>query len=480
MSLPSTDKSNQILKEIINNSWSGIGIIDQKSKFIYVNDAFTPILGYSSEELLKISFESLLLSKYKKEFQELLVHNNKNEYTNNIQVACERKDKQIVYLDISIKLMSNNQNIVININDVTKNISDHEIFDKYVIQFHIECDGILNEVSEAFCRLTMFNSEELLGKSYLKFLTLENRENLEKDILEDIVKQKQWTGILSGINKHQDRFWVDVIIKPIKNKYGDTTGYSAVMFDITSEINLQKNTEVLKETIVDNESKLKIMSDTMRTVAHEWRQPLNSISLDAQNLLVTYNIMNDIPSKDEAVPVLESIQKNTEGLSGIINKFQYITELRGDKKEVSLNAVINKAINDSIVKVENLTTSMLDKNILTYEEQLVASMVTILNNAQEVVDKLTNEKDKYIDIKVYEANDSINIDISNNGGNIEGELIEKIFTPYFSTKETKNGVGLSLYIAKMVVEFHLKGKIEVINKENNIVVFKIILPIEQY
>lgn len=477
MSLPSTDKSNQILKEIINNSWSGIGIIDQKSKFIYVNNAFTPILGYSNEELLKISFESLLLPKYKKEFQELLVYNNKNEYTNNIQVACQRKDKQIVYLDISIKLMSNNQNIVININDVTKNISDHEIFDKYVIQFHMDCDGILVEVSEAFCRLTMFNSEELLGKSYLTFLTLDNRDNLEKDILEDVTKQTQWTGILSGINKHKDTFWVDVIIKPIKNKYGDITGYSAVMFDITSEINLQKNTEVLKETIVDNESKLKIMSDTMRTVAHEWRQPLNSISLDAQNLLVTYNIMNDIPSKDEAVPVLESIQKNTEGLSGIINKFQYITELRGEKKEVSLDAVINKAINDSIVKVENLTISILDKIILTYEDQLVASIVTILNNAQEAVDKLASDKDKNIDIKVYETNKSINIDISNNGGNIEDELCQKIFTPYFSTKETKNGVGLSLYIAKMVIEFHLKGKIEVINKKNNIVVFKIILPI---
>ena len=473
MSLPATDKSNQILKEIINNSWSGIGIIDQKSKFIYVNNAFSPILGYTNEELLKIDFESLLLPKYTKEFQELLLHNNKNEYTNNIQVACERKDKQIVYLDVSIKLMSNESNIVININDVTKNISDHEIFDKYVIQFHIDCDGILNEVSEAFCRLTMFSSEELVGNSYLTFL---NRDNLEKDIVDSIAKQSQWTGVIAGKNKHLDSFWVDVIVKPIKNKYGDTTGYSAVMFDITSEINLKKNTEVLKETIVDNESKLKIMSDTMRTVAHEWRQPLNTISLDAQNLLVTYNIMNEIPSKEEAVPVLESIQKNTEGLSGIINKFQYITEIRGDKKEASIQDIIKKAINDSIVDNSNLTTSLLDKKFLTYEEQLNITIVTILNNAQEAIDKVEID-DKLINVNVYETNSSINIEISNNGGNIEDDLVEKIFTPYFSTKETKNGVGLSLYIAKMVIEFHLKGKIEVINKENNVVIFKIVLPL---
>ena len=40
------DKQNQVLKEIINNSWNGLGIIDQTSKFIYVNKAFSPILGF--------------------------------------------------------------------------------------------------------------------------------------------------------------------------------------------------------------------------------------------------------------------------------------------------------------------------------------------------------------------------------------------------------------------------------------------------
>ena len=72
------DKNNQELKEIINNSWSGIGIIDQTSKFIYVNNAFTPILGFKEEELLQIKFENLSATAQKltKKLYEFIKDNN--------------------------------------------------------------------------------------------------------------------------------------------------------------------------------------------------------------------------------------------------------------------------------------------------------------------------------------------------------------------------------------------------------------------
>jgi C4-dicarboxylate-specific signal transduction histidine kinase len=70
----------------------------------------------------------------------------------------------------------------------------------------------------------------------------------------------------------------------------------------------------------------------------------------------------------------------------------------------------------------------------------------------------------------------INIDFINNGGIIDPQIIGDIFNPYFSTKEEKNGVGLSLYIAKMIIEFHMKGKLKVMNGDNDEVRFTISLP----
>jgi PAS domain S-box-containing protein len=480
MSENSLDKKNQVLKEIINNSWNGLGIIDPTTKFVYVNKAFSPILGFKEEELLQIKFESLLLPKYKAEFRDLVKKNIENQYTNNIRVACIRRDKAVVYLDVSIKVMTNEKYIVINANDITQTISDHETFDRYVIQAHVNKDGIFTKVSEAFARLTLFSEEELLGKSFkvLSYPSL-NEDDIEGTIWSELIIHEQWNGIIASKNKHGDVIWVDMIIKPIKNKYGDITGYSAVMFDITGEVNLEKNQEILEETIVDNEAKLKIMGETMRTVAHEWRQPLNAISLEAQNLLFSYQFSDEGVPKDEAVPILEGMQTNIEGLSNIINKFQYITELQGDKKESNIKDVCTRAVNICTASSHTIAQEYeTNTEFKTHENELATSIASIIDNAVEANERAGEDVNKFVKLRTFEEGTNIKIEVSNNGGHIPADVITEIFKPYFSTKETRNGVGLSLYIAKMIVELHLKGRIEVENRDKDIVAFTVVLPMD--
>jgi PAS domain S-box-containing protein len=481
MPLTKVSKNNQILKEIINNSWNGIGIIDPSSKFVYVNDAFKPILGFDKSELLQMRFETLLSQKDRVNFKELIIKNFDNEYTNSIRVECLRKDKKIVYLDISIKLMSNKQHIVINANDITGSISDHEIFDKYVIQAHVNKEGIITKVSEAFCRLCLFSEFELIGKPYTHiYNALLNDNDLDTKIQNDILNNAQYNGVVAAVNKYGDTFWVDIIIKPINNKYGDVIGYSAVMFDMTNEVSLQKNTEELEETIIDNEVKLTIMGDTLRTVAHEWRQPLNNISLEAQDLLFSYTYSDDEVKKEEAIPILRSMQGNIEGLSQIISKFQSITELRSSKVNSNIVDIIKHSVSKSSIK-EKFLSGDYSKKVLfnTYPSELETAIVTIFNNAYDAISKMDEDIESIIILNTYVSADDKNLvlEISNNGGNIESNILNQIFDAYFSTKEEKNGVGLNLYISKVIIELHLNGKIEVLNKKNNIVTFTITLPI---
>ena len=58
------------LQEIVNNSWNGIGIINADTKFIYLNNAFSPLLGYTNEELLKLKFIDLITDNFKDEFKQ--------------------------------------------------------------------------------------------------------------------------------------------------------------------------------------------------------------------------------------------------------------------------------------------------------------------------------------------------------------------------------------------------------------------------
>jgi len=66
---------------------------------------------------------------------------------------------------------------------------------------------------------------------------------------------------------------------------------------------------------------------------------------------------------------------------------------------------------------------------------------------------------------IYEKEDMIVIEICDNAGGVPPEIQEKIFQPYFSTKDEKNGTGLGLYISEIIVQKHLKGILRVYNND---------------
>jgi PAS domain S-box-containing protein len=466
---------NNILKEMINGSWNGIGIIDLESNFKYINKAFSPFFGYTEAELLSMKLIDLVLPKLKDPFSNLLKENQTNEYQNRLTIGCLRKDNSLVYLDIFIKLMSNKKAFVLNANDVTVDIAEKKLINQFIIQFHMDTSGNITKASDAFYKLSGFTYDKLVYSSYAKLISSNTQKETIIDFVESIKKGKTWSGNIILNKADGTNFHVYIACKPVKNKYGDVVGHDAVMMDMTSEVMLLKNKDILQEKLIDEEEKLSIMTETMRTVAHEWRQPLNIISLEAQGLAFELDF-SDTFDKQYIKERLESISESTEKLSNIINNFQSVTELKGSKKKRHIQDVFLDAIQISdlyekeFVKEQHEET----KSFRTYPKELASALSSILINAKEqIIKKPTG----IIQIKTYEQNNQIISEISNNGGHIPAEIIDKIFTPYFSTKEERNGVGLSLYTCKIIIELHLKGKIEVENLEDNWVKFKVSLPI---
>ncbi len=474
MSDQATKTQNAVLKELINGSWNAIGIISLESKFIYINKAFAPVLGYSESEILKLKLIDMMIPKYKTPFNDLLKENIENQYKNRITVGCLRKDNQIVYLDIVIKLMSNNKMFVINASDVTTDVAEQKLINKFIVQYHMDKDGKILKTSDAFNRLSGNSSTELIFTSYIDLLHSSNNEDIKNDFISHINAHKPWKGNLI-LKKHDGSpFYVDFISKPSKNKYGDVLGHTAVMMDISSEIKLQKNEEILQEKVSDGEERLAIISDTMRTVAHEWRQPLNTISLDAQALLFDLDFEEEI-SKENMHEKLTSISEHTQDLSSIIKNFQEITELKGSKKKRNIKDILLEAIKISdlyekeFVKEDYQETT----SFRTYPKELSLAISSILINAKEIT---ANKEDRVINIVTSQKDNTIICEISNNGGHIPEDIMDKIFTPYFSTKDEKNGVGLSLYNCKIIIELHLKGTIKVENLGEDIVMFRLTFP----
>ncbi|WP_419764743.1 MAG: PAS domain S-box protein [Arcobacter sp.] len=455
--------TNHELKEIINNSWDGIGIIDFKSKILYVNDALSPILGYSNIELLSRNFVDFVNYEYKISFLQLLRDNMRNLYDTDINVLCTRKDKKPIYLKVTVSLMLNKKFFVLNAKDITKQISDDQILNNYVISSHTDKYGFITKVSDAFCKLTGYAKSELLGRSHAVIQHEDTSSALFKDLWDTILQGKDWTGRIKNVKKNNDIFWVDTKIKPMYNKYGDITGFTALMFDITHELELD-------EKIIAQDNKLNIMSETIKTISHEWRQPLNTISILAQKLSL------EVEENETFSDALKIITENVKNLSNTIEEFKSLIEVEAQKEIVEVKKLIETLIKP-YKRITEFEIECDEKLIIeTYETVLVSVFNNIVKNSIESMQRNMIVDNKKIIIHARKRDNFIELIIKDNAGGIESKHIPKIFEPYFSTKQEKHGVGLGLYISKNVIELHLKGTITVTSSKNTTTV-KITLPV---
>lgn len=495
--MPSDDieklkRNNYELQEIINNSWDGIGIIDKSTKFIYVNNAFVPILGYRRDELLKTSLLSLMKKEYHKNFLNLLnIENIEKKYQAETDIICLRKDEQDVYLKITISSMLNKNLFVINTKDITAQISDDQILDNYVLSMHTDIHGHITKVSSAFLNLSEYDEKEIIGKPYSFLAHKDSKEIIYKNINKSLQNLQEWSGKLKNKKQNGKAFWINMKIKPMYNKYGDVTGYTSLMFDITKEINLNDEASMLqdqvslaqneieeKDNLLIQQSKLSVMTETLQRISHEWRQPLNLISIQAQKLELEY-VMDNNPSAKTTIDTLDKIKEEANFLSKTIENFQGFITSKNKLEEFSSETIINEAIEifskNSNSNIE-ISKEIKEKTLFkTYKNELETVLINLFNNAQDAINK-NHIKNGFIKVKEYKIDDTIYFEVTDNGGGIENTIIHKIFEPYFSTKEIKHGVGLGLYTCKLIIEMHLNGLISVTSNKNNTTI-KISLPI---
>ncbi len=243
-----------------------------------------------------------------------------------------------------------------------------------------------------------------------------------------------------------------------------------------------------KDKIMFQQSKLAAMGEMLQNIAHQWRQPLGSISLILQSIKLK-NEMNKLTPEfvdkktDEALLLAENMSKTIDDFKNFF---------RPDKTKKTLS------IKECICHSKQLVSHMLEKykikidvsikediTILGYKNELSHVCLNILNNAIDSL-KTSDVEDKKILIIVKKEKKGIIISIIDNGGGIKEENLEKIFEPYFTTKLKDKGSGIGLYMAKQIIEKHMGGKIKALNIKHkmgtnimyNCAMFEIFIPIK--
>lgn len=238
----------------------------------------------------------------------------------------------------------------------------------------------------------------------------------------------------------------------------------------------QKIEELIeKDAILTAQSKQAVMGEMISMIAHQWRQPLNTITLQISNMQLRYLLKNK-PTDEEIVKAFEEINETVVYLSETVDDFR--SYFHKDKKcvEVKIEDLIHKTINLIAPRLQTIILELdFDEEVVAqvYVNEFVQVLLNILNNA---IDAHANNKteQKFIKITLKQAEKNIEISIKDNAGGIAPDHIDKLFEPYFSTKG-KNGTGLGLYMSQMIIEKHFGGSI-LVKTQGEESEFTIVLP----
>ena len=135
---------------------------------------------------------------------------------------------------------------------------------------------------------------------------------------------------------------------------------------------------------------------------------------------------------------------------------------------MELNDLINKIHKTIEAKEIAIDFSTKHKHMIkNYKNELAQAVLNILRNSQEAIVG-RNIENGLITIGVSQTQDSIEINILDNGGGVEDGQMEKIFDPYYTTKYKANDVGLGLYLSKMMVEKNMGGTLAAQNYQDGL------------
>ncbi len=221
---------------------------------------------------------------------------------------------------------------------------------------------------------------------------------------------------------------------------------------------------VEKDAMILAQSRQAAMGEMISMIAHQWRQPLSTITLQITNLKI--NALLGKQTVDETNTALEHISNTIIYLSETIDDFQSFFKPNKKQERKSICELVERGTSFAkprlkLADINLINTCSEDVYILTYPNEFAQVIINIINNAIDALLENAIEQ-PIINVNIVHNNHTIEISISDNAGGIALEIINNIFEPYFSTKG-KNGTGLGLYMSKMIVEKEFGGLLQVKN-----------------
>jgi two-component system C4-dicarboxylate transport sensor histidine kinase DctB len=237
-----------------------------------------------------------------------------------------------------------------------------------------------------------------------------------------------------------------------------------------------------KEALLLHQSKHASMGKMMEYITHQWKEPISLLTFSISKIEYKYNLGE--LSKESFDKEVNNVKSSIALINNTIGQFRDFF----DNRQIKQSFELTQSIRDIYDVIEPLFTTnnieviedCTDKiEISSYKNDFEQAILNILSNAKDVfTERAVENRQVKISVKLV-ANKSVQINICDNAGGIDENLLDTIFSSYVTTKEKGSGIGL--HITQTIIQNHLKGTIIASNKENDIgfgACFTITLPLD--
>lgn len=341
----------------------------------------------------------------------------------------------------------------------------------------------------AFLAMHNYTLEQILGKKPEQIFSTSTAENLRKteELWRDVEKGNPWRGQFSNENPDGSVIIQDISVSPFFDEKGQINGYLSIKKDITELVGLMEEKNSILEHLMQAQ-KLESIGQLAGGIAHDFNNILSGI-MSASQLLLSPERLMDEKAKKYARMIYDSCGDGADLVSKLLNFSQ---GNRSSIRKVDMETVVSE-----VVEILRLT---IKKNInFVFENEnapctLFCESSSIQNallnlgiNAGQAVEPggtvsfIMNERSLDRDYcyrslcSVYPGR-YLSIKVSDTGPGIPEEIQDKIYEPFFTTRETSRGVGLGLTSVKRIVEEH-RGCIEMSSSAEG-TVFEILIPLD--
>lgn len=221
-----------------------------------------------------------------------------------------------------------------------------------------------------------------------------------------------------------------------------------------------------KDNLLYQQSKMASMGEMIGNIAHQWRQPLSIISTISSGIRFQkeYNQLSD----EELFKSMDNIHDASKHLSETIEDFRNFFSIQKEKISFSLLLLIKRTISLTSAQFKNHEIDIINRvddiTLNTYENELVQVVMNIINNARDAFFHQDMKERKIILIDSVIENGFVSLCIQDSAGGVPETIINRIFEPYFTTKDKSQGTGIGLYMSEEIIVKHMFGELAVVNK----------------